>query len=174
MDNEDWVPIEGFPKYEVSSLGRVRHESRDDARKVGLNKKGFPVIVLYGEDNNTRYLRQINGLVARAFLSEAEDPSMTAVWHIDGDLTNCCADNLRWETRSRVLEWNEMHRSKEPKLRTPPVKHTTTGMVYNNAFECAMDLGQLESYIVWKIERQAWDMFDEDNEFRYVTASNPA
>lgn len=174
FENEEWMLIDDLPMYAVSNYGRVRHESRNDVRKPSPNKNGFPVVVLYSEGGTARYLRQVNTLVAKAFLPDPGLSEMNSVWHIDGDLLNCRADNLQWETRRKVLEWNEMHRSREPKYKTPRVKHVPEGAVYSNAFDCAMDLGVLESYIVWKIERQAWDMFSEDNDFRYVTESSPA
>lgn len=168
VSDEEWCPIEDFPHYSISTYGRVRREGTDELRKIAVNDKGFPIITLYGRDSKTRYLRQINKLVATAFLPEPHYQDETAVWHIDGDLSNCHVSNLRWETRARVLEWNEMHRTLKPKFVTPKVRNNRTGRTYANAFECAMEEGMLESAIVWRVERQARNMEDDNARYRYV------
>jgi hypothetical protein len=168
FENEEWREIEDFPHYSISNYGRVKHENRVEARKVTVNDRGFPIVTLFGKDKKTRYLRQINKLVAQAFLPTPMFHDETAVWHIDGDLSNCRVENLKWDTRSRVLEWNEMNRTLKPKLVTPKVKNNRTGKVYANAFECALDEGQLETTIVWKVERQARNMEDDNARYRYI------
>lgn len=174
FENENWVTVAEFPDYVVSNYGRIKHRDRTEARQVSVNKQGFPVVLLTNKPDPTRYLRQVNKLVAIAFLPKPEHPDLNSVWHIDGDLTNCAVDNLRWDTRRRVLEWNDMHRRGEPKFHTPPVKDNQTGRVYENAYEAAMDAGILESAIVWRIEQQSHSMFSEDTKYRYVTDSHPA
>lgn len=173
FENEVWAVVEEFSDYLVSDLGRIRHKDRLDARQPAINKQGFPVIQLTRKPDPMRYLRQVNRLVATAFLPVPDRDDYNSVWHIDGDLTNCAVDNLRWDTRRRVLEWNDMHRRTKPKLKTPPVKNNRTGIVYPNAFEAALADGILESSVVWQIERKSHSMFSEDTPYRYVTASHP-
>jgi len=171
LEDEEWSDVEEFPNYIISSFGRIKHRARSEPRQITLNERGFPIVVLFGRwgrESKTRYLRQINKLVATAFLLSPIFEDQTAVWHIDGDLTNCHVGNLRWDTRSRVLEWNEMHRSGEPKLRTPGVRNNRTGQEYANAYECAMAEGDIESKIVWRIERQARHMEDDSARYRYI------
>lgn len=169
FENEEWEPIQEFPHYLVSNLGRVKRYDSVSARKISVNDKGFPIITIYAQDSKTRYLRQINKLVAIAFLPPPFDPRFdTAVWHIDGDLLNCKADNLRWDTRHRVVDWNEMHRRREPRLKTPRVKNNRTGIIYENAFECGMAEGETEEKIVWRVERQAMHMEDDRARYRYI------
>lgn len=168
FENEEWREVKELPHYMISNYGRVKRVDQLEARKVQLNDKGFPIITLYGADSKTRYLRQINKLVATAFLPEPLYQDETAVWHLDGNLANCVLENLKWETRSRVLEWNEMHRSLEPKMRTPMVRNNRTGITYDNAFECGMAEGMLESAIVWRVERQARHMEDDAARYRYI------
>jgi hypothetical protein len=143
---------------------------------VAINDRGFPVVVLYGPDSKTRYLRQLNNLVADAFLPPKpvfEDRGFqetAAVWHIDGDLTNCRADNLRWEPRSRVLEWNDMHRYGESRFVpvNARVKNNRTGAIYENTYECAIAEGVPESDIIWAIEKQARHIQDDKSHYRYL------
>ena len=171
FENEEWREIEEFPHYSISNYGRVKHENRIEARKITVNDRGFPIVTLFGRDSKTRYLRQINKLVAQAFLPPPLYNDMTQVWHIDGDLANCRVENLKWDTRPRVLEWNEMHRTLSPKLKTPMVKNNRTGKVYENAFACGMDEGHLETTIVWKVERQAQNVEDPNARYMYLFES---
>jgi hypothetical protein len=156
LEDEVWHVIHEFPSYMISNYGRVKKTDSVNARQIAVNERGFPIIVLFGKgggESKTRYLRQINKLVAEAFLELPAYPDETSVWHIDGNLENCRADNLKWETRSRVLEWNEMNRKKDPQYNTGPVRNTRTGKEYENAFECAMDEGRIESDIVIRADK---------------------
>lgn len=156
FEDEKWHIIHEFPQYMVSDYGRIKKVDSVNPRKLTVNAKGFPIIVLFGKgggESKTRYLRQINKLVAEAFLELPAYNDETYVWHKDGNLENCEASNLKWETRSRVLEWNEMHRTKEPQYNTGPVRNTRTGKEYDNAFECAMDEGRIESDIVIRADK---------------------
>lgn len=168
FEEEEWRPIEDFPHYLISSHGRVKHRDRTNARKITVNERGFPVVLLSSATSPTRYLRQVNKLVAKAFLPRAVWDDATAIWHKDGDLLNCHVNNLMWERRDRVLEWNEMHRREEPTYDTPPVKNNRTGEIYKDAYDCAMQEGVLESSIVWRIEKQSSSLYDENARYRYV------
>lgn len=180
LENELWASIDGFSSYEISNHGRVRHIDRlDTIKKISVNYLGMPVVVLFSGEGSVRYLRQINKLVATAFIDPvdpewADAPDRIYVWHIDGDLLNCRANNLRWDTKTRVSEWNRMHRLGVPQFRTPMVKNNATNEIYGNAYECAKAEGFLESHIIWKIERQSSDVFSERAAYRYVTNNHPA
>jgi NUMOD4 motif len=167
-EDEEWRTLAEFPHYLISSYGRVRHQDRTYPRRITVNERGFPVILLSSATSATRYLRQINKLVATTFLPTPAWSDTNSVWHKDGDLSNCHVDNLMWERRDRVLEWNEMHRRGEPQYDTPPVMNNRTGEVYKDAYDCAMQEGILESTVVWRIENQANGVYDESARYRYV------
>jgi hypothetical protein len=163
---EEWVEIEDFPGYIISNLGNIQHKDRPNTnRKVGINHQGFPTIVLFR--GQTRYVRHVNKLVAQAFLEPPQYRDMIAIWHIDGDLLNCQADNLLWDRRDRVLEWNEMHRSGQPRYRTKNVMDNATGRVYTSAYECGMHVGELETAIITHIDSFP-DEYADRGKFRYV------
>lgn len=168
FQNELWAEISEFPHYSVSNYGRIKHKDRDLARKLTVNERGFVVIQLLSATSSSRYLRQVNVLVAKAFLPQPEYVDYNSVWHIDGDLKNCRAENLRWEMRSRVLEWNEMHRTGQPRYTTPAVMNNETETLYANAFECALAEGTTESRIMWFVEKQAAGWQDTNAKYCYV------
>lgn len=159
---EVWVPVEGFDKYLISNHGQVKHVDRVSSRTSSVNNRGFPVITLYRDNDPSRYLRQINKLVADAFLPPPDHHDETSVWHMDGNLLNCYISNLKWDTRARVTEWNRMHREGTASYSTPPVRNNVTGAVYDNAFDCGMNEGKLESTVIWLIEGNA-ELFNDPN-----------
>lgn len=96
---EEWRPVEEFAKYgfEVSNMGRIRHAIGGSVHLLhpNPNENGYLKVNLYvGRNCNTR---RFHILVAKAFV-ERERPEQTCVNHIDGDKTNCRADNLEWCT----------------------------------------------------------------------------
>ena len=87
---EHWREIEGFPRYFVSSWGRVRGPR---AVLIPSHTHGYQHVSLCaGSDTKTR---RIHVLVAEAFLGPAPF-SGALVAHNDGDKDNCRLINLRW------------------------------------------------------------------------------
>lgn len=167
MDSEEWRMIPDFPKYQVSSLGRIKNLSTNAIRQARPNHQGFPTLVLYKAENPTRYVRQVNLLVAQTFLDPPDHHTMNSVWHKNGDLGDCRVTNLKWDTRSRVTEWNQMWRDNTPRLRTPRIMVNKTGRIFENAFECGKYVGELEGAVVNHIEHFP-PQHAHNARFRYV------
>lgn len=168
IHEETWKVIEEFPDYQISSLGRIIHKDRPETpRRVNINHAGFPTLTLFKKEHGgARYVRQVNKLVAIAFLGPAPK-RLDSIWHFDGDLLNCYADNLKWDMRARVLEWNEMHRTMTPKYKTPKVMVNATGDVYDNAFMCGLAVSEIETAVVTHIENYPAQYADRAR-FMYV------
>lgn len=170
---EEWTEIEEFPHYLISTHGNVKHVNRKETRTITVNERGFPVILLSSATSPSRYLRQINNLVANAFLRPSIFDDENYVWHKDGNLLNCHAENLKWATKKEVLEWNDMHRRGRGRYPSATrVRNNRSGITYTNAYECAMAEGELESKIIWRIERQARHMEDDNAHYRYLFNEN--
>jgi hypothetical protein len=99
--HEVWLPIDGFPFYEVSNLGRVRSsnprgmhtKSADGVMKPWIHEHGYPMVSLYAGGRWAK--RTVHSLVCMAF----HGPKPTVkheVAHNDGKPPNVRADNLRW------------------------------------------------------------------------------
>lgn len=93
---EKWKDIEGFEDYEVSSFGEVRVKAsgkvvepfKQSGKKNGKNQ--YVYLKRYGEYKACSVPR----LVAYAFV---DNPSgAKTLRFIDGDCTNCRADNIEW------------------------------------------------------------------------------
>ena len=113
MSIEQWKLIEGFPDYQVSNLGRIKHHEK--ILEQSLSKSGgYPSVCLY---NSKRCVKTVHRLVAIAFL---ENPfNYETVDHIDRNKTNNYVTNLRWaDRRTQALNRNK---------RDMVMRHTNTG-----------------------------------------------
>lgn len=103
LPGEIWKPILGYPEYEVSNIGRVRHHiKRYDSyilMKQQPNKNnGRLYIRLTNESGKSKNL-QVANLVGHAFV-DGYDETHCTINHDDGDVQNNRADNLYWQTQS--------------------------------------------------------------------------
>lgn len=140
---EQWLPIEEFPGYEVSDLGRVRNEYTH--KILGLYDNGSGVIQVVMRRGGRPTARAVHKLVASAFLHPAPEGAVPI--HIDNDPENNAAENLLWKplwfARKRT---NELKRTRP--LDPRPVRRLSTGKIYLNAREAAKELITLEEMIL--------------------------
>lgn len=85
---EHWREIEGFPRYDVSSEGRVRTKRKRKAPRILLGGTTPPM--------GYRRVEYIHTLVLEAFVGPR--PENHQGCHNDGDTQNNSATNLRWGT----------------------------------------------------------------------------
>lgn len=97
--NEEWRSINHFPRYQVSSVGRVRSVV-GKIYKLDV-KDGYPCLRLDG------VRKLVHRLVAEEFI-ENHDERKVMVDHIDRDRSNNNIANLRWVTPQQ----NRMNSSK--------------------------------------------------------------
>jgi hypothetical protein len=88
MRNEEWRPIEGYSKYEVSNHGQVRSVRVLQQYKT---EKGYRKIELV-DDHGVSRKKAVHHLVVDAFMKDV--PSDHDVHHIDGDRDNNSLGNL--------------------------------------------------------------------------------
>ena len=108
VSEERWLPIPGFEgKYEVSDSGKVRHTKRPDKTLSPLNNgAGYRQVSLVC-DSGKIVKRYIHWAVLSAFVGPR--PSGYYACHGDGDRSNNCLSNLRWDTVSNNLKDKRAH-----------------------------------------------------------------
>lgn len=108
LDGEIWEYISEFDdRYLISNFGRVKDEKYYSGSSFGNNREkiGKPRIlkwvIIQGKPhvrlvyrNNKPSNRLINMLVAKYFVNNPENSKR--VTHIDGNILNCNANNLKW------------------------------------------------------------------------------
>jgi hypothetical protein len=95
--SEQWRTISGWPAYQVSNLGRVKHFSGKNMQKERILKpssRGDAKIVLH--DGINRRSEKVSRLVLLAFVGEP--PARTESCHWDDNKQNNVLSNLRWDT----------------------------------------------------------------------------
>lgn len=93
MTAEEWRPIVGFPGYEVSDLGGVRHGGHVPIRDTSGN--GYPRVWLIGS-NGRGVRRPVHQVVTEAF--HGPRPAGQEVRHRNGDRRDNRAANLSWSS----------------------------------------------------------------------------
>lgn len=98
-----WLPVEGFPKYVVSSDGDVANIKDHIPLATSRNKRKFTTylrVTLFL--NGKRYYKQVHRLVAEAFC--ANPLGLPEIDHKDANGSNNKPDNLEWVTRSQNIQ----------------------------------------------------------------------
>lgn len=120
LDGEIWKPILGFENYEVSNMGRIRHQWYQ--YKKNLVTPHFNSYTGYYEVrvffNGKNKALRVHRVVAHAFCDRYSE-ERNQVNHKDGDKMNNRADNLEWCTVSennthayRVIGRKKVRRNK--------------------------------------------------------------
>ena len=100
-------PIEGFPGYFVRRNGTVRmRRKRENGVRISLgreNTHGYKQVKLTRDGKP--HLLLVSRLVALAFVKNPRPDIFTQVDHINQNITDNAAVNLRWLSRSLNLMW---------------------------------------------------------------------
>ena len=146
---EEWKEIPNFPKYSVSSQGRIRNTKKEYIRIPDNNSKGYARLRLVEKGKIIR--KFVHRLVAELFIGNPENKEM--VDHIDGDCKNNAVSNLRWATRSENMLNGKVRKDK---------KHTTLRNVVKNGnwFRWRVCVrSQIHTSGNFKTEKEAHDDF---------------
>lgn len=109
---EEWRPIEGFSKYEVSNTGKVRNIKSGRILAPGLNNYSYQLVCLTN-DQKEKKCRLVHRLVALSFIENPNPQLLTDVNHIDQIRTNNSLDNLEWVSHFE----NSLQRNTDGELR---------------------------------------------------------
>jgi hypothetical protein len=102
ITNEQWKPIKGFTRYEVSNTGKVRNIHTKKLKAIRIVKIGYCITDL--KENEIKKTAYIHRLVAEAFIPNPDN--LPQINHKDENKSNNCVDNLEWCTSSYNLSYN--------------------------------------------------------------------
>lgn len=163
---EVWVPIEDFPRYSVSSYGRVRNEETERILKVLTNRGGVAMVGLIRSDG-VQIKKSVGKLVATAFVEvpRYRIPFDTVV-HLDNDKMNNHPRNLIW--RPQWFAWL-YHRqfAKYPRNASPAIRDCETREEYDDIWEVIVRNGLLYRDIVVCVHDQT-PVFPTFQRFEWV------
>ena len=109
LPGEEFLPVDGWPGYEASNLGRVRSSRAGRGWRVlagGRDKDGYRQLVL-SAGVARRQTRRVAHLVADAFLGPR--PVGMVVAHENGINTDDRAANLRYKSQRDNIRDKERH-----------------------------------------------------------------
>lgn len=105
---EKWIEIRNFPKYEISSFGRVRSYKKKNCKilKPKKTKQGYLRVGLHSPCGE-RFFFQIHRLVIEAFVGAGDNGNHVA--HMDGNPKNNNIENLKWCTPKENNSHKKIH-----------------------------------------------------------------
>lgn len=148
--------IPGYSDYFIDTLGVVYRFSKKNGlqpMKPGNNSKGYMLIFLY--KNKTKKRFYIHHLMAITFLPQKSYKEQ--INHKDGNPSNNSINNIEWVTASENLRHSYSVLGRKPPMkgrfgklhpRSIPIRHITTGRLYNGIREAGRKSGVHPSTIM--------------------------
>lgn len=122
--SERWLPVEGFPGYEVSDYGRMYSSKAHNGQQGRILKPRISrnhVAAMFWQDGK-RYYRYVHRLVLMAFVGPPPEGMSGA--HLDGDPFNNHVSNLAWVTHAENMAHMVAHGTRLKGERAPGSKMT--------------------------------------------------
>lgn len=101
---ERWKAIEDFPGYEVSDRGKVRNSKTGRVLKqqeLKQSRRNSTLLAVCMMRERKKALKTVHRLVAAAFVPNPD--GLPQVEHINGELFDNRAKNLRWNSHAGIM-----------------------------------------------------------------------
>jgi hypothetical protein len=149
--DEVWAPIHDYPKYEVSTYGRVWSHRTKIFLKQKVNRGGYLIVNLY--NNCGMSTKTVHGLVKNAFI-HLDDPNLQ-IDHQDGDKTYNDIRNLEpvtsKENHRRAFEMG----LRDSRFGPQPVRCLETGDEFESIADAAKATGCHSGNIAGVLRRRS-------------------
>lgn len=142
---EEWLPIEGFPDYNINNYGSVMNAR--SGRILTRSPVQYGMLTASLMLDGVQYRRSIATLVAQHFLPVPEREDFNTPIHLDGDRANCRVDNLMWRPRWFAINFHLERRSDPFAGWERDIRLLETGEVFETLREPAEKYGLLEREI---------------------------
>ena len=156
MIEEIWKPIEGYPNYEVSNLGRVRSLNYNKTNQTKIltpwnNGSGYKLVGL--RKDGKRKMFQVHRLVAIAFINNPNNYQI--INHKDENPSNNYVENLEWCTHKYNLNYGTRNERISQKLiinsymlgrfsklhhNSKPINQYTKDGIFIRSWDCTADV----------------------------------
>lgn len=160
--DEDWVDIQDFETYKVSTHGRVVHTTSGRFVSQTIVHSGAVKVNLSHEGQ--RVSRLVSSLVAEAFI-KCEIDEFDTPMHLNMDYQDNHVWNLVWRPRFFVWKYARQYREPTPHFTRGPVLDITQDMEYDTFGTAALTNGILvrdiwSSVLTKKPTFPTWQIFE--------------
>jgi hypothetical protein len=161
---EIWEDIPDFPDHLVSNFGQIYNMRTRNILVLSGNQQGVCRVALLRDGK--QYQRSVSLLVATAFIPRPYPHFNTAI-NLDGDRTNCRADNLAWRPRWFSARYHRQFSRNDVKNSHRPIFDETANQVFINMRAVCITYGVLAIDVMNGIESGQY-VFPLGHTFRYV------
>lgn len=151
---EEWREAPYFPRYIVSNLGRVQTLKTGRVLIPSKNQQGHLKVNLM-RDGET-HTRTVNHLVAKLYLPEPEREDFISIIHLNGDKSDCRAENLQWRPRYFAIQYHQQFHQRAFRTSRTPIQDTQTGHKYRSIQEAVVHHGLLFQDILVSMHQRTY------------------
>lgn len=145
---ERWEVVPGFPRYSVSSFGRVRNNKTE--RIMSAQPNQYDVMMVGMMRDGRQLKRSVPLMVAEAFLTP-QQPHFDTPINLNGHRGDNRVDNLELRPRWYAVLYNQQFKEPYGNPITKSIRDTASGAIYPNSFAVATHFGLLEKDVVRSI-----------------------
>lgn len=162
-----WAELEEFPKYAVSNQGDVINMQSQGPINPRPNQYGHIRVGLLKPDGK-QYTRSLAHLVSQHFVPNENPERFDTPIHLDGNLANCCASNLRWRPRWFAIAFHKQFYRDTFHQHQYPIEDVATGERYESPAAACMANGILFNDIILSFTNPSY-CFPTYQQFSHVT-----
>lgn len=140
-----WTTVVGFPDYEIHDSGVVRRLKSGREVSASINQQGNPYVGL--SRDLVQYKRSLALLVAMSFLDRPPNTRFDTPIHLDGNKTNCSADNLMWRPRWFAIKYHQQFWNGKRGF-IVPIYEVNTGETFPTSWEASLKYGLIDQEIL--------------------------